>query len=255
MGRNTYPGLSGPDARKAIERDNQADARFDEREAGRIKSREQVRERVNRHIALEKARVKGIQARDKADREAEEARELAEINVSEGVSASVADTVIGPTEEWKQHGDFSTHIPRQHKDTTKVIKTVKREKCQSARKQMLAGVIDYQGYMACCWYEDLHEETGLKGSVRSTDFSKEVHGGATNSLLFTERQVDAQTVFRIVRQAIPHKHLRLLDKMVLEGIPLNRAVRAARAFHRRPQPEFARAVGYLIDAREDLKAS
>lgn len=252
MGRNTYPGLSGSDARKAIEAERKADEAFDQREAQGLASRERV-SGVRKIMASERGRVKEIHARDQADRDQERHRSEAQQRVEQGDVSSLPDATIGPTAEWLQHGDVGSVITKQPENTVRVIKTVKRHKAQPARKQMLAGTIDYEGYMACCWYEDLHEETGLGGAVRSTDFTKEIRGGSGDTIPITEKQAEARETFRFVREQIPHKHLRLLDKMIISGLQLKPAIRAARAFHRRPKPEFRRAVEYLVDARAQLR--
>lgn len=200
----------------------------------------------------ERQRVAALIKRDKADRIREQDRQRAEIEVRDGVTVNLADTVIEPTDEWLAKGPVESFLPKQPKDTVRVIRTVKRQDVPHARKLMRDGVITLEGLMDCIWYANLHEMTGLAGSILSIDYGREVFAAPQSRSMFADWQVEKQDEFRFVRRLILARHLLLLDFVLLKGVPINRAVRAARAFHRRPKPAFAEAVEQLGAARKKL---
>lgn len=202
----------------------------------------------------EARRVKDILARDKADAAAERFRREAELEVKAGKSVMMADAVVPPTREQLATGEFRTHYPRQPDGSTRVVKTVRRVPRSQARKMFLWGVIDLGGLKDCEWYAELYELAGLDGHYTSTNYLKEIFDTPVGHTMFTEHNLANQETLRFIRRNIRSRHLRLLDQVVLYNLPLKRAVRVARAFHRDPKPAFAEAVDQLGDARQRLKA-
>jgi len=120
---------------------------------------------------------------------------------------------------------------------------------------MLAGVIDRDGFRGCCWYRALYETTGLAGNIRSADLTREIFAPPEAKAMFADWQVEQQDLFRFIRARIEPRRLRLLDQIALHDVPINRAARAARAFHRRPKPALAEAVEELLNARAESEES
>ena len=262
----TYPNLPGRAARRRMMADRAAEAAlaevFDQREAERLtaftpdKLTSLARSQLKKALrSNEEKRVAAIIERDKADRAADAAREAAKIELASGKHAYVVETHIPPTPEWLGKVEHEKFTPRQHDKTTVQIRTVRRVQSPQARKMLLAGVIDHQGYVACQWYECLYESAGFAGNVPSVDFEREVFASPSTRAAFTDYQVEAQDALKFIRKQIEARHLRLLDAMVLQNIPIKRAVRLARAFHREPAKAFGRAVDQLVAAREQYKAA
>lgn len=257
----TYPNLPGRQARRRMRADRAADAAlaevFDQREADRLTAFTPDRLTSLAKAQLKKVlrtreeqRVAAIIERDKADRAADKAREAARIELASGKRAFVVETHIPPTPEWLRQADHESFTPRQHDKTTVQIRTVRRVQSPQARKMLLAGVIDHQGYIACQWYEGLYETAGFAGNVPSVDLDREAFAMPSTRAAFTEAQLEAQDALKFIRKQIEARHLRLLDAMVLQNIPIKRAVRQARAFHREASKAFGRAVDQLVAARE-----
>jgi hypothetical protein len=231
-----------------------ADLAFDDREAQRIES---LARTLNQRAAMsaEERRVAEILARDKADAAAERFRREAEIEFDAGKPVMMADAVVPPTREQMASGEFVPYTPRQPDGSTREVRTHRRIQAYQAYRMMLWGAIDRDGYSSCCWYASLYEATGLTGSVKSVDYGREVFSAPHSRSVFTEWQIEKQDEWRCVRRNMPSRHLRLLDAVILDGLTIHRAVRAARSFHRTPQKGFAEAVEHLASARSRLKAS
>ena len=261
---NLYPNLPGRKARQRIQRERETERAllevFDRRETDRLtaftpdKLASLARAQLKKALRTkEEQRVAAIIERDKADRAAEAAREAAKIELASGRHAFVVETHIDPTPEWKNQVEHEAYTPRQHDKTTVQIRTVRRLQVPQARKMLREGVIDLVGYVACEWYENLYEATGFTGNVRSVELQREVFATSTSRAVFTDFQVEAQDTLKFIRSKISPRHLRLLEAMVLQNIPIKRAVRQARAFHRNPKEGFAKAVDQLVKAREEWK--
>lgn len=263
---NTYPQMTGAEARNRIAQDREAElaiARSQDRELTlslfSIFRQHGYQFGAGFHQIAEAARVTAILRRDQRQRVEDELRESARDQLQRGALVSLADTVLGPTEEWLAKGGTIPFTPRlpdhARHEVANTAKTVRRAPCPVARKMMLQGVIDYEGYMACCWLAEIHDAAGLSGNIPSTDYQKEIFVCPQGGLPFTQYQIEQQDLLKLLWREIPSKYMRLLIKMVVEDVPINRAVRAARAFHRDPKRGFSKAVDALCSVRAELKRS
>jgi hypothetical protein len=204
-------------------------------------------------IEAEQRRVEQMLDRDRAEAAREQFRDEARQRFENGDSASSADAVIPPTEEWLSHGDVEGYTPQQDKHSTRVVKTVRRRPTPQAQKMMLAGRIGYEGLRACIWYAELFENTGHSGNIPSIDYGREVLSAPHDRLVFTERQLEAQDLLRAVRGMINPRFLAILDAMVLDDKPYYLAARAAQVRVGRAPAFFGLAVDDLCKAREELE--
>ena len=255
VGRNLYPHLKGAEARAAAMRDRAAEERFDQREAERVESAHAGVQKVKRMTHAERRRIAMLLAQDRQARAEERFRKEAEIEFDDGKLVAMRDVAIGPTPEQIEQADahgagFSRFTPRLPDGSVATVTAYRRRDVPQAHKMLLAGVIDHEELAACIWYRNLHETTGLTGNIGSIDYGREVFASPQSRAMFSDWQVEAQDTFRFIRRNIRSRHLALLDQMVLNDVPIHRAVRAARAFHRRAKEAFGEAVKQLCDARD-----
>lgn len=205
-------------------------------------------------IGAERRRVRELLARDRADRQAEQYRAEARTRFENGDSASSADAVIPPTPEWLAKGDVEGFIPHQDRNSTRLVKSVRRPKVPQARKMLAALVIEYSGLLACEWYADLYENTGFSGNIPSVDYCREVFAAPHSRDVFNDRQLDAQDTFRAVQEMINPRFLPLLNAIVLEDVPYYRAERLVKARKGKAKAFFGLAVEQLVEARKAVEA-
>lgn len=263
---NFYPNLTGQLARRTIQSDRSAEkAIADQQDKALNRSllaifREHGLGFVNdHHYIAEAARVTAILRRDQRLIVEDKIRESARDQLQRGALVSLADTVLGPTEEWLAKGGTTSYTPRlpdhARHEVSNTAKTYRRMPCPVARKMMLQGVIDFEGYNACCWLAEVYEQAGLAGSIPSTDYEKEVFASPQGGLPFTSYQLEQQDTLKFLHREIGAKYMRLLIKTLVEDVSIYRAVRAARAFHRNPKRGFSDAVDQLCAARAKMKRS
>lgn len=240
-----------------------ADLAFDIRQAQRLHSDERIA-RAQTFICEERTRVEALIARDRSDRLTDAMRAMAEGEIEEGRFLNIGDAVVGPTPEWLSKGEtvlFTPPLPENARnEVAKPPRTSRRVQCPQAYRQLRADVIDFEGYRACCWLDDLNEASGMTGACATTDYQKEVFASPQARAPFTDAQCEAQDMMRLVRgmivaaRASDGRYLMFLDLVVIRDVPLHRATRQARAFHRRPQQAFAKAVEILIDVKNSIEA-
>ena len=240
-----------------------ADLAFDIRQVERLRSDERIAH-IRDCSREERARVEALIARDRSDRLTDAMRDMAEIEIGEGRFLNIADAVVGPTPEWLTKGDtvpFPPPLPENARnEVAKPPRTSRRVQCPQAYRQLRGAVIDYEGYRACCWLDDLNEASGMTGACATTDYQKEVFASPQARAPFTDAQCEAQDMMRLVREMIvaarasDGRYLTFLELGVIRDVPLHRATRQARAFHRRPQQAFARGVEILVDVKNSIEA-
>lgn len=199
----------------------------------------------------EKARVKAMIERDKADRMREIERAAAEIKVREGLVVTAHETVIEPTPEWFQHGDSQAFTPELENGTVRELKTVRRVLVPIVLRMLHAGKIENDHYRALVWYQECYERAGLLGSIPSVQIGREVFGGGPDRVLFTEMQQDAQRQLREVKAEIPKHQVRFFEAVVIGNVPVTRASRFVRtkpAKALRIFRDLAQAVTVKVDA-------
>lgn len=242
---------------KDIDSDEGFAEAFDRREEARIKSSIDV-SYIKARQKSEKKRVANLITRDQADRYADSLRKASDIEFADGKRVDLSEISDGPTPEQMVQAEldglgFSKFVPRLREGTVKTQIAFRRRAVPQAFKMMRSGVIDFEGYAACEWMRDLYEATGLSGTIPSTQYDKEVFAPPQSRAMFADWQVDKQNEYRWLRQQIRPRYMALLEAMVLHDMPINRAVRHARAFHNNPKKGFREAVRKLIDVRGDEK--
>lgn len=176
----------------------------------------------------EKARVKAMIERDKADQMKEIERAAAEIKVREGLVVTAHETVMEPTPEWFQHGDAESFTPELPDGTVRELKTVRRVLVPIVLRMLHADKIDSDQYRALNWYRECYERAGLFGSIPIAQIGREVFGGGPDRVLFTEDQQEAQKLLRQVKSVISPHRVRFFEAVVIGNIPVSRAARFIR---------------------------
>jgi hypothetical protein len=181
----------------------------------------------------EAARVAAVLERDKAYRKAEDERELAEIEIREGVYVNVADAVVPPTPETLAKGEFrrvTVAAEESHRGVhTRSVCTVRRIVTTIPARLYRAGKIGSEQLAACVWYRDQYEASGLEGNVKTVSFDQRIIGGMHGGVMFSERQIAAQGELRDVRLLIGGRWLKFFDLVVIDDMGVKRASRLAKA--------------------------
>lgn len=185
-----------------------------------------------RHAA-EALRVATVIEGDKAYRSAEQDRELAELEIREGVFVNVADAVVPPTPELLAKGEFrniSVAAEESHRGVhARSVRTVRRIVTTIPARLHRAGKIADEHFAACAWYRDQYEASGLEGNVKTVNFDQRIVGGLNGGIMFSERQISAQGELRDARLLIGAKWRKFFDLVVIDDYGIKRAARLAKA--------------------------
>ena len=178
-------------------------------------------------MAREANRVAAILARDAEDAAAESARAAATIELADGLTVNVVDTVVPPTPEWLAKGEARTVYVGGEKWTDRSahepVRTVRRVVTSHAERAFAAGRINGRQAKACQWYREQHEMSGLAGNVPSTSFEPRIAGTAHSGAAFSPREIEAQDELRNARLLIPMRLRAFFDKVVIEDMAVTRA--------------------------------
>lgn len=213
----------------------------------RLQSSREVR---TKQIKRERLLVQGMRAYNQD----EAVRRQAEIAVANGNDADLDLSVLGPTPEQLAKAEF---VPvqgiRDERLKGRTVMTVRRRDVPVAHKMLMKGIIDSAGFAACVWYRNAWEASGMMGNIASTDYTKEVFAGPTSRSQLTDNQMEIADCLRFIVSQMNARHGRLIYATVVQDTPIQRAVRAARAFHRNPIEGFRDAVAQLVDAKKDYE--
>lgn len=192
-------------------------------------------EAIGSPLVREANRVATLLARDAEYAAEERAREAAVIEIADGLTVNVIDTVVPPTPEWlaktptrpvyvggDNWTDRSAHEP---------LKTVRRVVTSHADRALAAGRITVRQAKACEWYLEQHSLSGLAGNIASSGFEPRIAGGINGGTVFSPAQLDAQDELRNAQSQIPLRLRPFFDMVVIEGIaikPASRKVYAGR---------------------------
>lgn len=216
--------------------------------------------RVDRtYQRAEQQRVATILLRDRAYQASEQYREEAMLEVAAGKTVRMRDAADAPTTEQIERAKhdgagYARYTPRLENGTSATVKGYRRRDLPQVQRMVLAGVIDGQGLRDCIWYRNLVESAGLTGNIGSVDYGREVFMAPHSRSAFTDRQVEQQDTLRAVRTLVGPMHLALLNLVVIDDVPIWRAVRSLRAGIRLAKRTFARAVEQLHDARTAVES-
>lgn len=181
------------------------------------------------HQKREAARVAAMLERDQGDVRKEAERNAAMIQVSEGLTVNIGNTVIEPTPEWLSKGEVRAVAVGGERWTDVPMNTVRRVVTSHADRAFAAGRITSRQAKACEWYREQHEMSGLAGNIPSTSFEPRIAGSAHSGAAFSPRQVDAQDELRNARLLIPMRLRTFFDKVVINDIALTRAAKIVHA--------------------------
>lgn len=193
---------------------------FDRREINRIESA--LRAATGAEDARsEKRRVRALLERDRADRNREAYRSVAEQQVANGEFANIADTVMEPTPEWLAQGETRTYVPKQPDGTVRTIRTVRRVELPVLIRLCGKGKIDFEQLMACKRYRDAYERGGLAGRARIARYGLQGQlptgsGGKPSPIPVLDHELDAREEFRAARRAIQARFRPFFESIVLE---------------------------------------
>ncbi len=185
--------------------------------------------RVAAQKESEDRRVADILARDSADAATEAERQAAMIQVAEGLTVNIGNTVIPPTPEWLAKGESRTFAVDGERWTDMPVATVRRVETSHARRAFNAGRITARQDKACEWYEEQHELSGLAGNVPSSSFEPRIAGGINGGSVFSPSQIDAQDELRNARLLIPLRLRMFFDLVVIDRMAMKAASRKAYA--------------------------
>ncbi len=203
--------------------------------------------RADEYRSEEKGRVAALVRQMKDDDAAESIRSAAERAAANGDPDSLKYLTISPTPELLAKDKFErveAKLAHQHD-----IRTITYRRVITPRVVELyqAGIIDQEQLIACRWYRDVHEQTGLTGNVPSTDYSKEVFSSPQHRDFFTAYMIDAQDHFRAARSSITARWLPFFEAVVLEDVGLRRAMLRSRGDNSKSKAVFR-------DCAEELQA-
>ncbi|WP_370034043.1 hypothetical protein, partial [Qipengyuania mesophila] len=107
----------------------------------------------------EEERVAALLERDALDREQERRRAIAVAQVESGEFANLDDTVVPPTPEQLEKGQFIPYTPRGENGTVRSVRTVRRLLISQIAYLYSHGVLDDDTFAACRWYKDRYERS------------------------------------------------------------------------------------------------
>lgn len=202
--------------------------------------------------AAERDRVTALIERDKADRVADRDRQAAELQVADGLTVNISDSVIEPTPEWKAQGDFRTFTPRLEQGTVRTVKAYRRVSVPMVLRFWNKGKINDDQLQACIWYREAWEQAGLVGRFKSSHISLTGNTGGGGGMgqapiALQQREAEARDAFRQATAAIAPVLVKMFQAIVLHDLPLARARRFIRC---RNGGEFQR----FLAACQDLVA-
>lgn len=183
---------------------------------------------VEARKAKEEARKAGMIARDRADAERETARQAAMIQVADGLTVNIGNTVVEPTPEWLAKGESRVVAVGGERWTDVPMSTRRRVVTSHPRRAFNAGKINSRQVAACDWYLKTYEKTGLRGNWGSSQISDTfVMGGSIAHFRFSNIQLEAQDEIRAANLMIPARFKKFYALVVLDEIAISKASRLA----------------------------
>lgn len=190
-------------------------------------------EAIESPLMREANRVADILARDAEYAEAERARAAATIELADGLTVNVVDTVVPPTPEWLAKTQTRTVYVGGEKWTDRAshepVKTVRRIAASMAFRIHSDGRINERQFKACVWYRDRYELAGLEGTIKTASFEPRISGGIGSGLPFSDVQIEAQDEYRNARLMVPMLLRPFFELVVINDLSLTGAKRKAPA--------------------------
>lgn len=185
---------------------------------------------VQAHLARAAAqtdRERSLAAAMRADLSREADRQAAELKIRDGVSVNLADLALPPTPEWERQGEAVNYTVKTEGQNVRVVTTRRRVRVGQVMKAHRMGKITDDQFLACEWYQDQYERSGLEGKVRSVDLAAEVRSASTSGYVFNDGQLTAQANLRAAREKITPRFQKFFDMVVLQNLPVHRAAQLA----------------------------
>lgn len=184
-------------------------------------------------MAREANRVAAILARDAEDAEAERARQAAAIELDNGLTVNLVDTVVPPTPEWLAKTPVrSVYIGADNwtdRGAHEPVRTVRRIPASMAYKIHTSGRITERQFKACAWYRDRYEVAGMEGNIKGASFEPRISGGTTSGLPFSDIQMEAQDEYRNARLLVPMGLRTFFELVVVQDRSLTQARKLSKA--------------------------
>ena len=201
----------------------------------------------------ERARVKALIDRDKADRMKEIERAAAEIKIREGVVVTAHETVVEPTPEWFQHGDAQSFTPELENGTVREIKTVRRKSESPWVRMLEAGTISPEIFAAAQSIAYVHERISRAGGLKSGSLQARVDQCKSSGELLIERLADVhdEIAYSAWRKGLPMPRAMFLD-MVLSSEPLSTTAKKYRMGWRRARKLLINNLEKYLEIREKI---
>lgn len=211
-----------------------------------------TRELAHKVLAMrERKRVEDLLARDRAYNQRQREREAAEIEVGKGLTVNIGEAVDEPTPEWFEKGEFRTFTPRLEDGTVRTVKAYRRVQTVMVVRLWMQGRITDDQARACIWYRDRHEMAGVSGRYKTNYISLTGNvggaGGAGQSpVALHHAEAEARDQYRAARKAIGDDRVKFFEAVVLQDLPLSKAVRIARCRNDKALSRFCEAAQLLV---------
>lgn len=171
----------------------------------------------------EQLRVRGIINRDLMDRDIDQRRRAARIEVAHGRFVNLQESRDTLPEEQLARDQFDPYETEKVEGTVREpIITVRR--VDRVTKLFRAGVLDIEEFACCVWYRDQWERSGLDPLIAS-NFDPKFGSGARefSHLARTSREAEARDEYRWARDFIPADVIGLFDQVVLHDSSVREA--------------------------------
>ncbi|SDA15036.1 hypothetical protein [Sphingomonas sp. NFR15] len=190
----------------------------------------------------EQLRVRGIINRDLMDRETDQRRRAARIEVAHGRFVNLQESRDTLPEEQLARDQFDPYETEKVEGTVREpIITVRR--VDRVTKLFRAGVLDIEEFACCGWYRGQWERSGLDPLVASTFYPKFGDGPKTfGHLAKTATEAEARDEFRWSRRFVPDDVISLFDQVVLHDFSVREASRLAKCRYTNGSAAFRRGL-------------
>ncbi len=190
-------------------------------------------EAIGGSMAREANRVAAILARDAEYAEVERARQAASIELDNGLTVNLVDTVVPPTPEWLAKAPVrAVYVGADNwtdRGAHEPVRTVRRIPASMAYKIHTSGRITERQMKACAWYRDRYEVAGMEGNIKGASFEPRIAGGTTSGLPFSDIQMEAQDEYRNARLMLPMGLRTFFELVVIQDRSLTQARKQAKA--------------------------
>lgn len=178
----------------------------------------------------EAKRVRALLGRDRADRNADTRRRIAEDELEAGKFDNIADAVILPTREQLASGKFEAFTPDKTDGTIRSTQALRRVSEARVVQLHARGVLTDDTYPAVLWYRRQWEATGFETLLSASRMAERSAGGerAYGHMARTAIELEARFNLHFAASFIPVDMLGTFDRVVLEEMTISDAARVAR---------------------------